>query len=678
MQEAYTVGSTLVLHDKVSATLDAIGRKFIATQSLVTRLQASLNKPMMLRVQDQQLAQLNTQLATTQAHLATLMNMARNPINIRTNNVTTNTSSGGTGGGAGSTMRAAHMGYVGSEMRRVGMAGFGLMGQAIGAARDWQDEVQRFKALGLGDVMNQEALKFVGAMKTYGTSMTENMRLFRDAQTVFRDSSTLEHAKMIAPVLAQMHFANTALYGEGNAAGYDKKLMDMLRVIELRKGGSNPAEFMAQANMIQQVLTTSGGRVDPTQYLNFMKTGSTAAFGMTNRSLYYQLEPLIMEMGGMRAGTGLQTAFNRLQLGIGVSHTAASEMLRLGLLDPGKIELNALGGFKRYKSGQNALVGADLMRQSPVDFFEKVILPMYKGKGITDQKDIERENALIFGRTGGAVYNSIFRQMATIRKSEALSEKAADIGGLTSLAKQSVTGQYMELHAKYQDALKEMGVTILPAVIDGMKTLTALMKELSAFAKDNPTAVKSVVYLGAAMSSVFLVGGTILMARSSVMMLGEALLGLTAAAGTAGATGVAGGAIGALGAVAILMKRIAIIGAAIEGYQLGGWLYNQMTPEMQEKGGRRLARVMSFFGNDEASQALSDMGDAGQSRSFSAVPPINRRMRPHEVHTTVLLNGKTVAKAIGTYMTDESSTSSGGSAFDPNRMPAPPALTGGR
>jgi len=77
-----------------------------------------------------------------------------------------------------------------------------------------------------------------------------------------------------------MNFANHAFFGEAEGADNERKFMDMLTVIELRGGLENKEKFEAQANIVQQVITATGGRVGPNEWLNMIKTGGIAAKGL--------------------------------------------------------------------------------------------------------------------------------------------------------------------------------------------------------------------------------------------------------------------------------------------------------------------------------------------------------------------------------------------------------------
>lgn len=81
-----------------------------------------------------------------------------------------------------------------------------------------------------------------------------------------------------------MKFANEAMFGNEHGQENERKFMDMLKVIELRNGLKSEAAFKNQANIIQQVITATGGRVQAGEWLNAIKTGGVAVKGLTNEA----------------------------------------------------------------------------------------------------------------------------------------------------------------------------------------------------------------------------------------------------------------------------------------------------------------------------------------------------------------------------------------------------------
>lgn len=504
--------------------------------------------------------------------------------------------SGGGSSGGGNNVDHAYGGYM---ALRAGQGMFGLMGKAYSAGAEFDLQAAKFRALGLGPKLNEEAINYAKNLNSFGLTMTDNLELLRDAQTVFRDSATIDEAKMVTPLMAKMKYANTVLYGD---QGQERasKFMDMLRVVELRGGLKDPENFNRQANMIQQILTTSGGRVDATQYLNMIKTGGVAAKGLSDRAIYYQLEPIIQEMGGARVGAGLMAGYTNLSIGRMVGVSAAQEMTRLGLLDPSKVVLNRIGTIKKVQPG--AIKGNELLQQSPVDWLEQVMLPAFAAHGITGREKILQEFATVMtNQRGSNLLSTIYLQLAQIHKSEKLSAGAQNIDEAAASAATTPTGQLLELHKQYDAVLIDIGATTMPAVLKGMRGLAWTLHGIADFAKEHPAITGIIEGVAAIMATTLVIGGAVMLFSSALgalgltgvlttitgsviglsraVMLNPYVLGLLAAAA-------AGAAIGT--GVSWLIDKGVQAGSGQKDETLGGWLYEKIhgTPDIQGHGNK--------------------------------------------------------------------------------------------
>lgn len=413
-------------------------------------------------------------------------------------------------------------GAIGGLMVAGGLGIAAMFKAPLDEAKKFQNEVERFRSLGLGDKVTSDAVKFASGMNTYGTSIRENLGLLRDAQTVFGD---FHEAQMVAPLLSKMKFANAALYGDEGGAMKDRAFMDMLKVIEMRGGLASKEAFYSQANMIQQVQTATGGRVGANEYLNLIKTGGVAAKGMKDANFYYNMEPLVQEMGGFRVGTGLMSGYQNLVQGRTTAR-AAEELMRLGMLDPKKVVYNKIGNIKQIKPG--AVAGSDLMVENPYEWMKTVMLPAFAGKGITDRQDILNEIGAIFtNRTASQLYSTMYAQMANIDKNIKLNSGAAGIDELEQNAKKTMAGKMLEFNKKWDDLLLKLGDVILPLAIRALDKLNPMLKDMSTWMTANEGTVKKVTYAFMGLSA-FLIGGglinMVIAAARGFQLLGSALL----------------------------------------------------------------------------------------------------------------------------------------------------------
>jgi len=414
--------------------------------------------------------------------------------------------------------RLKTMGFVGGAMAAAGGFGLSLFKAPIEEAKQFQTEVARFASLGFGDKVNSEAVKFATGMKTFGTSARENMTLVSDAMAVFKD---LHHAEMAAPIMAKMKFAN-GMFGEGGHAN-ESKFMDMLKVIEFRRGLSSPAEFESQANFVQKVITGSRNRVDATQLLQALKTGSVALSGRSNEAFYLGSEPLIQEFGGSRYGTAAMSIYQNLVQARGTI-TAQQELYRLGLLDQSKVQFNQLGQLKKAMPG--AFRGSDILeKQGELALLEQVLLPAFAKKGITSEDGIIRELGMIMGnRTGSGLMSRIYQQRATLKMQSEANRSAMNIDQTAEARKKTLDGKEAELHAKWRDVLKELGTTVLPIAIKAVEGLTSVVKGIVSFAREFPTLTKWLTVGFGVLSGIVAAGGIMMMATAGFKALGLAMM----------------------------------------------------------------------------------------------------------------------------------------------------------
>lgn len=393
----------------------------------------------------------------------------------------------------------------------------------------------RIGALGLGKDATQEATKYARAMETFGTSTLDNMGLMLDGVTAFAD---VHHAKMVAPTLAKMKFGNEAMFGAEQGAENERLFMDMLKVIELRNGLKSEAAFNKQANIIQQVVTATGGRVQAPEWLNAIKTGGIAVKGLTDEAFYYKMEPIVQELGGHRYGTAAMSAYQNIYQGR-TTKRAANNMERLGLIaDPSKLKHDKAGQISFLDVG--AIKGADLFKKDQFAWMEKVLLPELAKKGITERGQIHDAIGSIFtNRTASSLFSTMYDQREQIHKNAKLNAGAENIDQLSDRAKNTTTGKEIEAKAKLHDAYLNFGTTILPVYTNAIEIATDALKGFTGWMERNPTLAKMLgVGLLAIAASLIVIGGALLVFSPLIigMLSLRLIMASTATGGTALAT----------------------------------------------------------------------------------------------------------------------------------------------
>lgn len=417
------------------------------------------------------------------------------------------------------------------NLRSAAMYGVGAAATGIGAMYQMRKpidetkrmdiEENRIASLGLGKKATEEAIQYAKAMKTFGTSTLDNLGLVRDGVTAFAD---VHHAKMVAPTLAKMKFANEAMYGD-DGSEKEKKFMDMLKVIEMRNGLKSEKAFHEQANIIQQVITATGGRVQAEEWLNVIKTGGIAAKGMDNKAFYYKMEPLVQEMGGFRVGTAMMSAYQNVYQGR-TTKRAANNLQNLGLIsDPSKVQHDKSGQISFLDVG--AIKGAELFKKDQFAWMEQVLVPQLKSKGITKEGDIIDAMGSIFtNRTASNLFAQMYMQRDQIHKNAKLNAGADDIDQLNSKAMNTTTGKEIEAKAKLHDAYLRFGTTILPIYTKAIETATVALQGFNGWMEKNPTLAKilGVGLLGIAASLVVIGGALVVFSPIILSMLSMRLM----------------------------------------------------------------------------------------------------------------------------------------------------------
>lgn len=470
------------------------------------------------------------------------------------------------GAAVGGGIAAAGMGAVYTGRRGLQEVG-GLMAQSKLAGA----EEIRIKALGMEQGDTTAAIDYAQKFRSYGTSATDNLALMRDAVTVFNDA---HHAQDAMPFLAKMKFANEAAFGATDGAEHDRKFMDMMKVIEMRNGANSREDFERNGNLMQQVLTATGGRVGAEDWLHLIKTGGIAAKGLDEKEFFYRLEPLVQEMGGDRVGTGMMSAYQNLYQGR-TTKRAANMLDELGLIaDPSKVKHDKVGQIAQL--GVGALKGSELFQKSQFQWMESVLIPALQAKGYTSEKQIlDAMGGIFSNRNAAGLFATMYQQRAMVNKSYALNERADNVDTLHGRAMDSSAGKELELRKRLDDLKKTIGDTALPAYMRLLDVLARAAEGVQGFAQSHPGLVKALVYSAAALSALGVAAGALLIplgllvAKSMALrwMLARIGIGLPTVSGGLRAIGVAAGAAAKAGGTvpAVLASMGTALQAPVRG-----------------------------------------------------------------------------------------------------------------
>ncbi|MBD0439483.1 phage tail tape measure protein [Acinetobacter baumannii] len=375
----------------------------------------------------------------------------------------------------------------GAGMTATGAAALYQMRKPIDESKRVDIEQNRIGALGLGKKSTEEAIQYARSLKTFGTSTLDNLQLVRDGVTAFAD---VHHAKLVAPMLAKMKFANEAMFGQEHGAEKEQQFMDMLKVIELRNGLKSESAFKEQANIIQQVITATGGRVQANEWLDAIKTGGIAVKGLTNEAFYYKMEPIVQELKGGRFGNSAMSAYQNIYQGR-TTQRAARNLDKLGLIgDYSKVHHNKTGDLSYLDVG--AIKGAEIFKKDQFEWMEKILLPALAAKGITTKDKIHDAIGGIFtNRNASSLFTTMYDQRDQIHKNMKLNKGAENIDQLSERAQGTTSGKELEARAKLNDAYLQFGQTILPIYTQALVMASNALQGFTGWMQQNPTLAKA-------------------------------------------------------------------------------------------------------------------------------------------------------------------------------------------
>jgi hypothetical protein len=377
------------------------------------------------------------------------------------------------GGSRGHGGSLGHMHYKGAHLGAFGftpgMAAAGVamaVGYGVKASyetgKDYDRAFTQYKLMGLGGAANSQANNLARNENIKGVTSIGYMDALTDATMATR---SIKEGQTLAPYLAITAYANDVNYhGRWNR----KQEQDLIKFAEMR-GGSDPNAILRELNLGQKMISASGGRVMPSDLLNFNIQSQTAGYHYTDSALY-ALEPVMQEMRAYKVGTGLQTGANQLIGGKGMSNAEARDLTKLGLLKPGGVVYDALK--RRLYNKPGILTGEKVFQTDPVAWYENYYLPALKKEGITNPDDINKRTTYDFGRTQAAVFSNINKNQAKIDKARIMNPLGHGMVQSYQDAQAQKAGAEKDLSAAWTQLKTAFDAMTSPGVLGGMKFLT--------------------------------------------------------------------------------------------------------------------------------------------------------------------------------------------------------------
>ncbi|TCG09364.1 hypothetical protein BZM27_06070 [Paraburkholderia steynii] len=356
-----------------------------------------------------------------------------------------------------------------------GMVTYYVGKQFYEGAKDYQDAFMRFKSLNLGDQVNAEADKFVKATKVYGVSQTELMKALGESVGLF---GSFDEAKKFTPDLLTLGKANSAVFGDKNGHLDDEGLKSLLKFIDRRGGFKDEATFKRNLDLAEKMVTGSSGFLKFNDLGAFSQNAGTAFRTLSDEGLL-EMEGLLIEQGGQKAGTAWMSLYQNLVAG----RTPKKTMGLLQDLGLGTLQMQEHGsvGGKPLKS----LVMADikesaLLQSNPPKWMRDVLIPTMQAHGITSEaQQLKAVNDILSNRTASGQGSIMTTQQFQLLRDFHLARGAMGADKVSGMFKDSASGAEADFDAAWTDFKKQFGTTMLPQITSMLKTGTDLLRSLA-------------------------------------------------------------------------------------------------------------------------------------------------------------------------------------------------------
>jgi hypothetical protein len=559
-----------------------------------------------------------------------------------------------------------------------GFAGLGLIGKTVKAAGEYTHQLAQMRAAGMSNLevaqATAQAWKSSGEVMT--SSATENLAAIRELRMVFGNTRhAMENVSTIQKIQAIL--ASTGHGGQGEA-------YTLAKALEMKGAVRTPGEFTKQADFMSKAIIASGGKVAANDFLSTFKYGRAATQGWSDQFAYQILPTLIQEMktaGGSGGGAGgpgnaLMSAYAAV-VGGTIPQKALKVWQQLGLLDAHKIVWNRVGSAKGVAPG--GVKGSDLFQENPYLWAQQVLLPAMKAHGYTSEKSMSEVMQYLFtNRTAGFVMRQMTMQGWKFQRDQALINKAIGLKDYNRLAKEDPVLAYQGLQKKWGETKLQLGLEVLPMLIDGTEKLTYFLRDLNTAMRNNPGITKALTVGFTALSAAMAIGGTVWLVVGAFRGL-DLVLGMTKGTGLIAAT------TGATTSLGLFARAIGAVGIAAA-------LWDEThSPTTKGKWGafwndthwldKRLGLYHGPHDKWDDAWGIGDHGKhgakgswgGGASASWSDSPYVRpRQQQPQRLQGDVYLNKEKVGKIISDSLADSmSGPQTGFSGFDLRMTPLP-------
>jgi TP901 family phage tail tape measure protein len=465
---------------------------------------------------------------------------------------------------------------------------------------------------------------------------------------VFGD--TADAIKFLPQMQTIQAVLDNVLHGTGGIGAKDVAFT-AAKMLELRGASMNPEMFQQQADLITKAVIASGGKVTPQMLLQAQKYAGIGGTSFNNDFMYGVLPTLVQELGGSSTGTSL-TSMYRALVGGRMDKRSLAVWQRLGLADTTHADI----GKDTAMLNPRAIQGSDLFKSNPFRYVQEVLLPALRAHGIVSQADQSAAiDQLFSNRNAARIANILGTQGQRIMKDFDLISGAGSTSAYSQMMKHDPEMGYRALGAQWENLKTSLGITLVPILIPFLRNVTSAFNSLAGFAERHPTLTQGLMVTFAGLSLMATIGGGLMIAGAGFRLIGVALKPLSLILPSATSSIVSLGA--ALGPFAIAASAaLAALAPIAYHREIADWI-DQKAPGIGD-----------FLYN-------ASLSKPGANAKTGFAPP--SRGGGQTIHTTVNLDGRTIAKAVNKVnMNDANRSETSGSSTDYRAITTPTGASG--
>lgn len=308
-------------------------------------------------------------------------------------------------------------------------------------------------------------------------SQTAVMQMLRNARAATGD---LHHGFEVMDPLVRLRVLAQAKHPDQDVSG---EFDNLVRGMEIKGVAQNTEKFTHYMDAMAKAINTFGETVTPSAYYQAFKFGRGATPGYSDEYMLKVAPTITSEMGGSSAGTA-GSAFHQAIIGRRLSQGALHELDALGLLDKDRISYGKGG---KINTLPGAVVGTDLARRDPYEWINKVLLPAFTKKGITETGDIGDHIANVFGNRMAQQLAMIFAtQQQRIEKDRRNIEGAKGLSAADEYLARDPAQGLAAVAAQTKNLLGNAASPMVPAATTVIGTLADVLGRLAEAAKNHP------------------------------------------------------------------------------------------------------------------------------------------------------------------------------------------------